>query len=306
MKFSSYILATALFLALTSQTLAATIAGVKGQKVLINLEGDSVEVGDEFFLIDPAKEKRTAIVRITQVKGGKALGELLRGKAEKGHTLRAKAASPMSADYTPSVSEDRSSPMSLAGGDNFLRVLKNSWGVTGSYITTSMDATVTYTIPVIGTRDTTSASMSGSGFGAGGFYDYVLTPSLVGRAYAGLEQFNAAGSASKAGCAGSTNCDAKINYLSMYGILKWYPLQDKYRVWAGGGMGYLLALSKSSTALNESKISANQVFTAAVGIDIQRDRMNYIPVSLEYNLFPSTEAVKASMILIKAGWAWNL
>lgn len=307
MKLYSCLLASALVLTLASSAAhAASVAGVKGQKVLINLEGDSAEVGDEFFLINPANEKRTAIIRIKQVKGGKALAELVRGKAENGYTLRAKAASPMSADYSPTSEEPNTAKAAATGGDGYLRVLKDSWGVMGGYIMNSMDAEITYTIPGIGSRDTTSASMSGSGFGAGGFYDYVLTQSLVGRAYAGIEQFNASGTASSAGCAGSTNCDAKINYLSMYGILKWYPLQDKYRMWAGGGMGYLLALSKSSTALNESQISTNQVFTAAIGLDIQRDRKNYIPVSLEYNLFPSSDTVKASMILIKAGWAWNL
>lgn len=305
MKLYSRLLASALVLTLASSVHAASVAGVKGQKVLINLEGDSAEVGDEFFLINPANEKRSAIIRIKQVKGGKALAELVRGKAENGYTLRAKAASPMSADYTPASEENRSGKSAATGGDNYLRVLKDSWGVMGGYIMNSMDAEISYR-DNLNITQRTSASMSGSGFGAGSFYDYVLTQSLVGRAYAGIEQFNASGTASSAGCAGSTNCDAKINYLSMYGVLKWYPLQDKYRMWAGGGMGYLLALSKSSTALNESQISTNQVFTAAIGLDIQRDRKNYIPISLEYNLFPSSDTVKASMILIKAGWAWNL
>lgn len=299
--FRTYLLAVCLLLSFSSTGFAATVSAVKGQKVLINLDGDTAEVGDEFYLINPETQKRTAVIRIKQVKPGKALGDILRGKAVSGSSLQAKAPSSMSADATPSESGSTSNSNSAG----YLRVLKDSWGITGGYLMSTMDADITYrnSFDVI---QKTSASMSGSGFGVSGFYDYVLNSSLVGRGSAGIEQFNVAGSADSAGCQNSTNCDAKINYLSLYGILKWYPLQDKYRVWVGGGMGYLLALSKSSTALNESQISTNQVFTVGGGVDVQMNRKNYVPVSIEYNMFPASDTVKASMISIKAGWAWNL
>nr|BFD62646.1 hypothetical protein BdHM001_13270 [Bdellovibrio sp. HM001] len=303
MIFRTRLLAICLLLSFSSAGFAATVSAVKGQKVLINLDGDTTEVGDEFYLINPETQKRTAIIRIKQVKPGKALGDILRGKAVSGSTLQAKAPSSMSADVPASSESSGSTSGNNAG---YLRVLKDSWGITGGYLMSTMDADITYRDPGFGTMLKTSASMSGSGFGVGGFYDYVLNSSLVGRGFAAIEQFNVTGSASSAGCQNSTNCDAKINYLSLYGLLKWYPLQDKYRIWVGGGMGYLLALSKSSTALNESQISTNQVFTLGGGVDVQMSRKNYVPVSLEYNMFPPSDTVKASMISIKAGWAWNL
>lgn len=288
----------------TSSAFSATVSAVKGQKVLINLDGDSTEEGDEFYLLNPANKKRTAIIRIKQVKGSKALAEVLKGRAEQGYSLQAKAASKMSADVPPATEGDEA-PVSPRNDMTFLRVVKDSYGIMGGYIMNSMNADVSYK-DGFGINHKTSTSMSGSGFGVGGFYDYAFNSDLVGRGYAGIEQFNVSGNAAEAGCAGSTSCDAKINYLSLYGLLKWYPIQGKYRGWLGGGMGYLLALSKSSSALNESQISTNQVFTFAVGSDIQMSRKNYVPVSIEYNLFPSSDTVKASMILIKAGWAWNL
>ncbi|UXR63870.1 porin family protein [Bdellovibrio bacteriovorus] len=302
MIFRARLFTICLLLSFSSASFAATVSAVKGQRVLINLDGDTAEVGDEFYLINPDTHKRIAIIRIKQIKPGKALGDVLRGKAVSGSTLQAKAPSSMSADVT-SPSESSSSVSNSSG---FLRVLKDSWGVTGGYLMSTMDADITYRDPGFGTVLKTSASMAGSGFGVGGFYDYALNSSLVGRGAAGIEQFNVTGSASSAGCQSSTNCDAKINYLSLYGLLKWYPLQDKYRVWVGGGMGYLLALSKSSSALNESQISTNQVFTVGGGVDVQMSRKNYVPISIEYNMFPPSDTVKASMISIKAGWAWNL
>ncbi|WP_413613294.1 hypothetical protein [Bdellovibrio sp. HCB-110] len=301
------IFAACLLVFWTSSAFSASVSAVKGQKVLINLDGDATSEGEEFYLINPSNNKRTAIIRIKQVKGSKALGEIVKGRASQGYSLQAKAPSKMSAEVSDPSSENSSDEETpVARNDmSYLRVVKDSYGITGSYIMNTMDADVSYK-DGFGISHKTSTSMSGTGFGVGGFYDYAFSKDFVGRGYAAMEQFNVSGNASEAACADSTSCDAKINYLSLYGLIKWYPLQGKYRGWLGGGMGYMLALSKSSTALNESQISTNQVFTFAIGSDIQMSRKNYIPVSIEYNMFPASDTVKASMILIKGGWAWNL
>lgn len=276
-----------LYLFWTSPSFAASVSALKGTKVLIGLEGDSAEAGEEFYLVNPSTGKRAAIIRIKQVKDQKALAEIVKGKADIGFTLQAKAPSPMSADVRTEQPQEGS----------YLHQLKDSYGIIGGYIMNSM---------TVNMSQNASASMSGSGFTVGGYYNYAFNSNFVGQGAASIEQFNVAGTTSTAGCAGSTNCDAKINYLSLYALAKWYPLQGKYRGWLGGGIGSLFALSKSSTALNESQISTNQVFTLAVGTDIQTDRKNYVPVSIEYNLFPDSPTVKANMIIVKTGWAWNL
>ncbi|WII71941.1 hypothetical protein QJS83_15870 [Bdellovibrio sp. 22V] len=301
-RFCIFALASLLYFAVSAE--AATVSAVKGQKVLINLEGDVVAPGDEFYLINPSSDKRTAIIRVKQVKSGKALAEIVKGRAASGYSLQAKAASPISADVPPPGSEEDTSTKRDAS--THLRVLKDSYGVMGVITMNSMTADIRYLDSGTGILQTASATMNGNGFGVDGFYDYAFSRDFVGHAVAGIEQFNVSGSASSAACGGTTSCDAKINYLSFYGVIKWYLIQGKYRGWLGGGLGYLLAVSKSSSALNESQISTNQVFNANVGVDIQLNRRNYIPVSLEYNMFPSSDTVKASQMMIKAGWAWNL
>jgi hypothetical protein len=188
------------------------------------------------------------------------------------------------------------------GNAGILPALKDSYGAVGGYLMNSMTASVssnTYPTAV-------STGMSGTGFSVGGFYDSLFSSDIVGRGSVGLEQFSASGTTTNPVCANSKNCTANINYLSFYGLLKWYTNQGSYRNWVGGGAGYLIAISKSSSALNESQISTNQVFTFAYGCDVQMSRQNYIPISLEYNLFPSSATVKANQIMLKAGWAWNL
>lgn len=279
----------------TSSTHAATVTQAKGLQVLIDLESSTVTEGDEFFLINPETQKKMALIRIKKAKGAKALGEVIKGKAATGFTLQAKSG--VSGSPADSTKE-------TAAAEAPLRTLRDSYGLLGSYIMSSMSADVSYNNGVTVVRSSTS--MSGSGFGVGGFYDYAFNPSFAARGLAAIEQFSTKGSASVAACSGSTNCTADINYLSLYGLGKWYALQGTTRIWLGGGFGYLLALSKKSSALNESQIATNSVITAALGFDYQSSRKNYIPISLEYNMFPASDTVKASQILLKAGWAWNL
>lgn len=298
------LLAACLFLLMTPSAWSASVSAVKGQKVLINLDGDSANEGEEFFLINPGSNKKTALIRIRQIKGNKALGEIIKGRAAAGYSLQAKGTGPVSTDAGANYNEGASYSRSQDSG--ILRSLKNSYGITGGYLMNTMSANVTALDSGTGIRTTSAANMSGGGLAVGGFYDYLLSSSFVARGAVGIEQFNVTGDAAAAVCSGSKSCDAKINYLAMYGLVKWYLTQENYRVWLGGGVGYLMALSKSSSALNASQISTNQVFNAAIGMDMQMSRKNYVPISLEYNMFPSSETVKASNIMIKAGWAWNL
>lgn len=287
-----------LFLLGNSLAYSATVTQTKGAKVLISLEGDSVSVDEEFYLVNPATGKRAAIIKIIQTKNDKAVGEVIKGKGNTGYTLEARVSASSLTPTTTTSTENYEPP-------GHLRMLKDSYGLSVGYILDSMDADVTYKDSYGITRKT-AASMTGNGFALNGFYDYAFVSDFIAHIVAGVEQFNVAGTAADAGCTLSTQCDAKINYLSTYALLKWYPLQGKYRGWIGAGAGYMFALSKSSTALNESQISTNQVYTAAVGSDIQMDRNNYLPLSLEYNLFPPSATVKANMIIVKIGWAWNI
>lgn len=302
MTLRKQLLTACLLFLLTPSAWSASVSAVKGQKVLINLDGDSANEGDEFFLINPGSNKKTALIRIRQIKGNKAMGEIIKGRAATGYSLQAKAPGSMSAG----AGGYGDSSYSRAQESGILRNLKNSYGITGGYLMNTMSANVTAVDSGTGIRTTSAANMSGGGLAVGGFYDYLLSSSFVAHGVVGIEQFNVTGDAAASVCSGSKSCDAKINYLAMYGAVKWYLTQEKYRVWLGGGIGYLMALSKSSSALNASQISTNQVFNLAVGTDMQMSRKNYVPISLEYNLFPSSETVKASNIMIKAGWAWNL
>lgn len=283
---------------------ATTIHAVKDSKALINLEGAIVEVGDEFFIIDAETKKRSGILRISQVKPNKALGLIIKGRASKGQTLQAKARSSISADVTPEMIQKGTTPTAPASsGSNggYLRVLKSSYGILGGLSSNSMSANVSYNGPIGLVQS--NVDMKGNGLAVGGFYDYIVSSDIIARGYVGLDQFSVKGTSNEPACQKSNDCNAEILYLATYGHLKWYPMKTKMRPWVGAGLGYLLAVSKSSNALKN--VSSSQVMSLAGGLDIQRSRREYIPISLEYTMYPPSSTVKAGSISIRAGWGWN-
>lgn len=288
----SIFFAFSLLLASTS-ALAAKVSAVKNNKVMIELEGESASPGAEFFVLN-AQNKKVALVRVTQVKNGRAIAEIAKGTAQAGYTLQLKSAGP-AAD----------SGSSSAGGDDYYeRKLNqkshtgNSWGVVGGYLMNTMSVSTS----------SMKIDMSGSGFGALGYYDYAISPTIVFRGMGGLETYNVAGTntaASPSNC--TTNCDVKIQYISMYGYGRWNFLQGQYKSWLGGAVGYLYPMSApGGEVFKNNQMGANQIFVFSVGTDVRLSNKNYMPISLEYGMFPTTATVSAKIIYLRVGYAWNL
>ncbi len=271
-----------------SNAFAASISTVKGNQVLIDNAGSSFTVGQQLMAKD-ANGKNRAILKITKLGKDRALAEILKGKAAVGYSIAARR--PASVDG--SLSTQGGMPRTLAG---------KKMGVMGSYLMNSMEAKFSLN----GTNYT--ASMKGTGFGVLGYYDFPIKSNFEARGLGGVEQFVASESKPTLLCDSGTsaNCNVNIMYLSMYGLLKYKFLKRATSTyWAGGGMGYLIAASKSSTVLDISQVSTNQVFTLSGGADIGMGNNRILPVSLDYSLFPSSGTVKASMITLRVGWAWG-
>lgn len=286
-------------LVLSHSALAAKVTQVKNNKIMIELEGESASAGSEFYVIN-GQGKKVAIVKVTQVKNGRAVADITKGTAQPGYKLQAKSGGGGSS----SASNSYSSSPSSGGDDYYEKKLSqkvhngNSWGVVGGYLMNSMTV-VTSSI---------NAAMSGSGFGVLGFYDYALSPTITLRGMGGIETFNVAGSNSAAspGNNCTTDCNVKLPYISMYGYGRWNFLPGKYKSWLGIGAGYLYPNSPQSTVFNKSDLGANQIFMFAAGTDWRLDNKTYVPISLEYGLYPTTATVKANIIYLRVGYAWNL
>lgn len=275
---------------------------------MIDLSGlTDVKVGDQLLAVD-ATGKRRALLQVRQVRGQRAIADITRGQTEVGHQLQARAARPtqMSRPVQPSDEKSEASDDSLTARQRLLQQRRKNgpaWGLTANLHQTTMDVE----FRVAPTNRVASASMSGSSFGLGGFYDHPLTPEFQIRAFSGLEQVKAAGSTENTDCGNGTtrDCNFDVNYLSVGAQARYLFGEGDTKFWIGGGGAFFLAMSKSSNVLDTSQISTNQVYFLSGGVDIGITRDSFIPLSLDYGMFPPSDTVKAGLITMKVGYGWS-
>jgi len=282
---------------------AAKVVGVKGKKILVNLQGEPAQKGDLFFLINPAGKKR-AIIKIMKVKGNKALAVLGKGKARKGYTLQYRPKKSSSAKRNKGGGPDTDAPVSMTTGSS-----RSSgdmyWGIIAGFAQNSMTVKLkqadTDTNPG---ADRGEESLSGNGFSFKGLIDYKLLESVWFRGTAGIEQFVAEGGQN---CGNNVPdydnaaCETDIMYISLDFWGRYLFSTGSFRPWVGAGFSLLVPMSKSSTALDEASITNTSVMSAGLGFDWFTSDSFYVPVQIEYGLLPSSDDVTANIIAVRVG-----
>lgn len=269
------------------------IKSVKGNRALIEIdpiETDLLAEDEEVYAINFDTGKKTAILKIKQIKDTKAIAEIVKGKASAGQTIQVK---------TNSTGQPESATDAVSTF-NFQKMPRNNFGLGLGYLSQSMNA------KVIKTTGTDTTSMAGSGLSLGGFYEVAFGRSFTGVMRAQFEQFNVTGTIQNPpGCSDTTNCDAVFNFLSLYGSGKLYLYQEKVRLWASAGFGMSFPASKSSTALDVSQSTMLQTYTISLGVDYQLSRRNYVNVSIDMIQFFPSATVTSSMSGLSFAYAWN-
>lgn len=275
-------------LLLTDVAFSNTVKTVKGKKALLDLSDSSLSSGDSVNIYN-SDQKKIGSGKISQLKGKKAIVEITSGHANIGDSVVNE-----NSDFG-----DSGSSSSGSSTRNF-NSKKNDWGVQFSFLMNAMNAEET--------NGTTKevAAMKGTSFGLFGFYDYAYSPRLMIRGGAGFDQFKASSTININGCDGRTsrNCNVNINYLSGYGYLKYNITTGKARFFGLGGMAMMMAMSKSTTALKEGDISTTTLFIVGGGVDIKMSNKNFIPISVEYGLFPPSDSVSANSLIFRGGYGW--
>ncbi len=260
-------------LAGTTFAWAQTISKVKGNRALLTAITSDLKVGDRFIARD-ANGKAKALIEIKQFKESKAIALVLKGQLTTDLTL------------TPYRGKKD-------GGSSTKSISNHSWGVLAGYSMNSMTAKP-------GT--TSNISMSGTSFDLSGYYQVPIDGNFGARVLLGYETFEASGTASTAYCAGDTNCSIKIAYLGLQGLMTYSFLNtESISMWAGGGLGFLFALSKDSDVVKTSSITTSQTIIASLGLDYKLSPTLMIPVQLDYALFPDTNTASANQINIRLG-----
>ncbi|MCB0357948.1 MAG: hypothetical protein KDD40_13115, partial [Bdellovibrionales bacterium] len=96
-------------------------------------------------------------------------------------------------------------------------------------------------------------------------------------------------------------CDVEISYLALDLWGRYVMTQGTFRPWVGIGFNLLFPSSKASTAIDEESITSTSVFAGGLGFDWFFKSDMYLPVQIEYGIYPSSDTVKANYLAARFG-----
>lgn len=283
-----FIFITTAFFSLSVQ--AAKIAKVNGKKAYLILDSRVEAVkGDIYEVIDPQGAKK-GLIKVMKVKGGRALG-LLKGSAKKGWNLKKRSSSQAKKGRSGAPQKDRYESLKQASASG------SFYGILAGFSSNSMSAKIEQ-----GNNTTLDVDMTGSGFSGRLLFDYALWTSLWFRGLLGLENFATKGDAN-CGLSNNEECKVEISYLALDLWGRYLLTQGTFRPWIGLGFNLLFPSSQVSTAIDEESITSTSVFAAGGGVDWFFKPDMYMPIQIEYGMFPSSETVSVSYISFRLGVA---
>ena len=272
---------------------AARVVQSKNNKVMIDLEGEEAIPQQSLFLLNE-QNKKVAIGKILQVKNGKAVAMITKGKSVGGETVQL---NPMSAD----VGLNESAPTDSKKTD-FVRTNAKKVSAVISLMNNTMNTQES------DLTNTEVVAMKGTTFGLTGIVDWPLKYKLTLRGTAGYEPFKAAGTAKFKSCASLTSfeCDADITYISGGAYLRYDFYQSKALFWGAIGATLKMPITKKATALKESDIQMTMTYAGAFGLDYFIDHKYFVPVSFEYQMFEKSATVDTNIMMLRAGFGMAL
>ncbi|UYL07564.1 hypothetical protein B9G69_010960 [Bdellovibrio sp. SKB1291214] len=280
------LIATLILLGLSITANAAKVTKVSGGKALIDLEGDTALVGDQYFVIDGSGKKR-GLLQVSKVQGGRAIATVSKGNVAAGNSLQR-----FQGRMSAAPSEVNKSRGKASGS-------KKSWGLMAGMVNSSMNVK----------SSTGSMTMTGSSFNLDGYYQTYLDKNISVKILVGYETLNVTGTASSGfsggSCTSGMKCTADIGYLGMNALIRYsFYRTTSLEFSAGGGLGFLFAMQKSSNVLDTAKITTNQTIVGSLGVDWHLDKRTYVPIQLDYAMFPDNNTSSASQMMIRAGYGW--
>lgn len=295
MKFSSlFFLLSALLFAPPSP--AATVGVAKDDKVLIKTETqEHLQPGDKFFVIDD-NGKRVGLVQIKLVKEQthRAVALLLKGKA-----LRLARLEKLSS------ASDKAGSEAAHRARNLERMESARWDSVGylnhglSFLFGTTQTSMTVKLPA-----GTTATMKGGSTQFGLYYQQRLDQDFSGRLGLTMESLKAKGTISTVDCSGFFECNADITYFGIDPLVRLSYYRNQSDFWVGAGMSFLFAMKKSSTAIQQDKISTNLSINLATGIDIHIAHDQFIPVEIAYGYFPGNNTVQIQQWMARLGYGY--
>ncbi len=288
-----------LLLLLSNNSFAITIEKVKGNRILIDLDSEEASVGQKINVMN-SDGKKVAIATISQIKKGKAIATINKGKASDSDTLEL-----VEMDALDTAAEEEEAPVTKKSTRGVYRL--NGMKISG-VLTIGTNAMATkQTDGANPTPSTETVQLKGSSTGFTGIIDYPFSSWLTLRGTLGYEPFNAAGTATLVSCNNltSTDCNVAINYLSTGGYARFDITKSRTMLWVAVGGTFKFPLSKTTTALVADDIKLTMTYGGGAGIDFFINNRSFIPASVEFQMFQSSDTVAATVMLLRIGYGWS-
>jgi hypothetical protein len=273
---------------------ASSVSALKNKRVIINMDTEVYHVGDVIYGMTGSK--KTALIRIEKIKGNRALGVITRGHVAVGGRTMTRPSRPTRTARASEGSDDSYSR------SNLLRKRRYGLGFLLSYATQSASMTVQ------SSSLSESAKFTGSAMGIKGFIDYDFNPNFSFRGALGLEPLQTKATLSNALCGNGTsnNCTFNYNFIALEAGVHYNLVTTPSRYWLGLGYSFLLDGGHSNNTPNVNLAGGtSQMILISGGADFSFGKRSYIPVAIEYGLFPSGGGVTINSIFLRAGYGMN-
>ncbi len=266
---------------------SAQILKVKGPAVLIDTAGDDIQMGKTYYLM--SKGKKRGIVKIVKLRPGQALARLIKGKALANWTLKVRNIP------TQKISTIKNPPALHKG---------LGLGFALGYNNNSSDVRFTGTSPRLDSYVGTSVSYEL-------LMDYKFYKKFHLRASLGKQAFHTEDT-NNTQCLKQDNilntvCRVSLSYINLDIWPRYYLNKGKHKFWGGVGISILFnPTSNNTTALDIANLKTTTFMQVGAGIDILASHKLYIPLWIEYGLYPSSDTVKMNSISFYLGLAYRL
>lgn len=268
---------------------AAQVRAIKGNRLLIELQGSNFNVGD-IVKIENSTGQVRALAKVIKV-AGRFAEAIYKGRPQQGFNVVIYPRQALQRRLRALRRRREQGRYGHRYGSSPQPMGQAMKGVMLGYNSASGSVKL---------KDGTTVSLSGTGISLTGFMDHPFRDWFSFRGAAGIDQLNLSGANDPSGCTGSGACDAKITYLSLDLLGRFMH----HNLWGGGGVDILFPISKSSTALDTSSISSTMAYMLAAGYDFHFRSGHYMPLELQYQMYPTSSTVAAHAIEFNIGYAF--
>ena len=288
---------------------AYKVKDINGQKLLIDLEGEKLFVGDVVVSIDktPNGPEIAGSAKVLQVREKLAVAAISDGKFVIGKKVARKAAEKTAVEIAkeqkaqakPAIaepeyaedeeiyetSEERRARLKSSDQDNIVfrkDMLKVS--ILGSFTSDKISAKQADDTLPFAVEET--VPMEGSGSGVGVAFDYPSRWGVTLRTVILSEKLSVSGLSKNPNmCNGKTSqlCLVNVDYLSLGGHLRFDYNIKRFTFWVAGGAVFKNPTSRETTALRQVDLKLANAIVASAGMDFAFNNRFFMPFAAEYH-----------------------